>query len=79
MNLTKYFFFQHSATAVSSASTSKPSPIGTGGQSYGPIGSGFGAGAPFSSGGSAPNQQQSEWRRILFPDFVDVLMSLTFI
>jgi len=49
---------QHSATAVSSASTSKPSPIGTG-PSYGPIGSSFGAGAPFSSGGSAPNQQQS--------------------
>ena len=77
MSLTKYFF-QHSATAVSSASTSKPSPIGTG-PSYGPIGSSFGAGAPFSSGGSAPNQQQSEWRRILFPDFLDVLMSLTFI
>merc|ERR1711944_195308 len=49
---------QHSATAVSSASTSKPSPIGTG-PSYGPIGSSFGAGAPFSSGCSAPNQQQS--------------------
>ena len=50
MNLTKYFF-QHSATAVSSASTSKPSPIGTG-PSYGTV-------APFSSGSSASNQQTS--------------------
>merc|ERR1711944_242049 len=42
---------QHSATAVSSASTgtSKPSPIGSG-ASYGPIGSSFApGGAPFTS------------------------------
>merc|ERR1711944_198416 len=47
---------QHSATAVSNASTGtpKPSPIGSGG-SYGPIGSSFAPGAPFtsSSGNSA--------------------------
>merc|ERR1711863_32639 len=41
---------QHSATAVSNASTGtpKPSPIGSGG-SYGPIGSSFAPGAPFTS------------------------------